>query len=496
MNIKQPSRFKTSFDLLLMGAGLLFFVAWQSYHSNGLRWEYDEGAYLSAAQLINRGYALYADIYATHPPLFFYSLALGLKFSGPPIVTGRLIIILYSALGLISTGLIARLLAGRWAGLLALGLLFLHPRFFLYSKVITGNVPALSVAVLSLWCILVYYRRGGRGWLIASGISMALALAVKLLTLYLAPLPVLLIVLQHISCSGSGLKAAWKKMVTDSLIWGTAVVGVFFFIVLPFDKSALLDQTVALILKGQEMTAADPNWLVISVDLLSPFYLGLTLLALLGLGCLWKQDFRLGLWLSAWLIFTALALLKHAPLWHHFLVVWAFPCAILAGLTLKRLALHLSGWIARKPSFSPAGALMLAAALCYIVLLPYQLALDQIQLVAPTPPAYQEASRFLERHISEARFVITDEQIIAVASNRLVPPNLTDTSVVRIATGELTAPQLIALTLAYKPQAIVFGNEGRFSGYLPEYLSWVKGRYRAYPLQNSGVLVFIEEEQE
>ncbi|AEK72424.1 Membrane-bound dolichyl-phosphate-mannose-protein mannosyltransferase [Thermococcus sp. 4557] len=53
--------------------------------------DYDEGTYLLIARLINQGYLPYRDIFAVHPPLYYYILALWLRVFGDSYIVGRML---------------------------------------------------------------------------------------------------------------------------------------------------------------------------------------------------------------------------------------------------------------------------------------------------------------------------------------------------------------------------------------------------------------------
>ena len=65
----------------------------------GEYFDYDEGTYLMMARLINHGYLPYRDVFAVHPPLYYYLLALWLRIFGDNYITGRLLSVI---LGLVS----------------------------------------------------------------------------------------------------------------------------------------------------------------------------------------------------------------------------------------------------------------------------------------------------------------------------------------------------------------------------------------------------------
>ncbi len=58
-----------------------------------------------------------------------------------------------------------------------------------------------------------------------------------------------------------------------------------------------------------------------------------------------------------------------------------------------------------------------------------------------------------------------------------MPPNLADTSIVRMSIGFLTAEELIRAGEKYEPAAIVLWADYRFRNYAPEFVKWVRQHY-------------------
>ncbi|OQY41430.1 MAG: hypothetical protein B6242_17425 [Anaerolineaceae bacterium 4572_78] len=225
-----------AWDIIGIAIGSMLFFLWHSMHLYGLRWDYDEGAYLASAQLLWHGYELYGEVYATHPPIFFYTLALAFLSPANVLWFGRFIIVLHATIGLIATSLIARRIGAKWHGLTCLIILALQPQIFRNARLINGNVPSLSIAMLALWASLEFYHTGKNRWLVMAGISMAWAIGIKFLVLYLTPLPILLIALRAIHHEKEFFACA-KTIIKNSFAWGIIVVMTFFIIILPFDKT-------------------------------------------------------------------------------------------------------------------------------------------------------------------------------------------------------------------------------------------------------------------
>ena len=83
-------------------------------------------------------------------------------------------------------------------------------------------------------------------------------------------------------------------------------------------------------------------------------------------------------------------------------------------------------------------------------------------------------------------FVVSDQQMQAFRTGRLVPPDLCDTSIVRIKSGYLTTEQ--AIKAASNAKMIIFWT-GRLE-MLPGFQEWVRNHYRL-AVQIDGRLVYV-----
>jgi hypothetical protein len=152
-------------------------------------------------------------------------------------------------------------------------------------------------------------------------------------------------------------------------------------------------------------------------------------------------------------LITAIGLLFHQPLFEHHLVMLIPPIAIAGSVGWARLS-----DIAKKTHrWNNLLSIMLSAGLPLLVdagilaLLVIALAHRpdsrdvaawQSASLAPDHAAAQTIARLTAPNDT----IVTDAQGIAFLANRDVPPELTDTSFVRIATGYLTLPEVIAYT--------------------------------------------------
>lgn len=217
------------------------------------------------------------------------------------------------------------------------------------------------------------------------------------------------------------------------------------------------------------------------------------MLTLAGVVVLWQKNRWHSIFGAAWVVITFVALANYDPLWPHLLVVWAFPQAILAAIALKALVQHLQTVFLRRPKFNALNGFLTISTILFFISLPYQAALNDRYRYAPTKATDAEVIAYLNDHVSDERFIITDEPLLAVVTDKKLLPILSDTSNVRLQSGLLTDSQMIELTKQYQPQVIIFGWEQRFVTHLPHYLEWVKANYKTYSLKYSGNLLFIEK---
>ena len=111
--------------------------------------------------------------------------------------------------------------------------------------------------------------------------------------------------------------------------------------------------------------------------------------------------------------------------------------------------------------------------------------------VRPLPQVSVEMASALQAATLPSDLVATDDQYIAGLANRDVPPELVDTSMVRIVSGYLTAPEMEAVIAKYDIRVILFAS-GRF--YLvPGFASWVQANYTEIAQFGNGDALYMKE---
>ncbi|MBO8174829.1 MAG: glycosyltransferase family 39 protein [Thermococcus sp.] len=120
--------------------------------------DYDEGTYLMIARLINQGYLPYRDIFAVHPPLFYYMLALWLRIFGDNYVVGRLLSVFLGFLSLIVAYYVGKEVKDWKLGVAFAGLLAMDPLLIHVNPLVFHESSIELFTLLSLYYFVKYAK--------------------------------------------------------------------------------------------------------------------------------------------------------------------------------------------------------------------------------------------------------------------------------------------------------------------------------------------------
>jgi hypothetical protein len=196
--------------------------------------------------------------------------------------------------------------------------------------------------------------------------------------------------------------------------------------------------------------------------------------ALVALGLVvWRRAWRIA-WRMAppllWLLASALLLDRQAPLFDHHIVL-VIPCLALMG------ALGLS-LLPQQPAQSPrwpGWAVYAALALCLIIgaSLGVQSAGQDVR--GPNADTAMVVGA-IDTFTAPGQQVVSDDQYAAALADRSTPPELVDTSNVRIDTKYLTAAQLEGILSRPDTRFVVLAT-GRLQR-TPDFMPWLAANYR------------------
>jgi len=475
---------------LALGLCLLFVLAfgvlWLINLDEPFSQDYDEGVYLSSARMALHGHPLFTSVFSSQPPAFLEILASAFYLFGDSVVVGRCVIILFSLVSLVAAGRIAWQVARPMAGPVAILLLGLSLLFFRQATIVQAEIPALAFALLA---IAILAREKPRGaWLIGAGFCFTLGALCKLLVvpmlvpiimLLLAPMPAP----EPIPSNVRGWLIFGRQFTARVLAFVLGCAAACALILSPWSWPAMYDQIIVFHLQAK--SHYPPDWsgnLAIIVQVFDQDFV-LPLLAVPGLLFLCGNRLYHVLWLSLWILATAMFLVDHTPLFPRHVLLLLPPLAVAAAANVLWI-----GELLTQKRGEIIGLLLLVP--CALIL---GFSLDQAtQLIwAKTGDSSEdrEIVRLLEANTRPSDFIVSDQQMQVFRAGRRVPPELCDTSLVRIKSGYLTDQQ--AIDSSRHARVIVFWT--RRLAQLPLFCKWVESNYEHIPTSGGSRSFFLKK---
>jgi hypothetical protein len=431
--------------------------------------KFDEGIRGAQLMLMAAGYRPFRDIFASQGPLSLDVFYPTYVLFGETLGAARMAPALLSVVGVGLGAWIAWQASGRLAGAVTGLLLLVSPIYLKNSRLALVEVPALVPALAAVGAALAYGRTGDRRWIAASGLLMALALAIKPMAApALVPIG-LTIVLRGRGWLGSGM------------LFSAVLVVVLGAIVVAAGPAQVYDQMIRFRAASRQVEgwSLKENWAAITGEIADEQAVFPVLVGAAALLVLARRP-KLGVPLVGWVLASLGLLLVYSPLQFKHAVILLPPCALLIGAGAGEAWRRFE---ARAPGDRLATVLWwatLALGVAYVATLPRILDLDR-RLLSGTPESRPES---FDNEISllievtrPSDFVIVDEPAVAFASRRLVPPTLVDTSMVRIRSRSLDAGAVIDAATAYDVRTLFLFSDGLRS--LRRFADWVDERYVA-----------------
>jgi 4-amino-4-deoxy-L-arabinose transferase-like glycosyltransferase len=454
--------------------------------------EYDEGVYWQSLRAMAQGHPLYNSVFGSQPPGFLLGVYPGYLLLGQSIVAGRIVIALYALAGIVATYVIGRALGGRWVGVLAAGLLALNPRYLQESTTLQAEIPSLTLSLVGIALVAVIMRKPllqtWRLLLIAgAGAALGMAIMMKLLAVVALTPAMLLLAMPFIVelRERRNSRQTLLNVVRDTAILLGGLLLACVVILAPFAPqwAALYEQVIGfhLVARGTSGSGLLANLLLLP-DIT-------WIVAALGFAvALWRR-MRVAFPPLAWLLAGVLVLVVQRPLFDPHVLILAPPLALLAALGgVAAIGWARSKWNVRaKESLLMAGTLMALGATLLVGLW-----LDARQIRADS--AYDGGTRAqmvqaLQDHPIPSGIVVTDDQYVAALAGRDTPPELVDTSLVRIGTGSLTAEVVERIIRRDNVRVVLFATD-RLDR-LPGLRAWVETNFQQVRSFGAGETLYI-----
>ena len=494
----------------LLGATCIVFFGLHLAALNAFASDYDEGVYWQSLRAMAAGHPLFSSVFSSQPPFFLLGVYPFYALFGQGIAAARLGILVSACVGLIATYFIGQRLVGRWAGLLSALLLATNPLYFHQSGVLQAEVPSVAWSLVGL--ALVSAALGARGerrrWLAAlGGIALGLSIMTKLYEVvalvpaigYFVLPPARRIVLDQVRrIRGAGTAAARPQIEVDAGLVAFAAglaLGIALMVV-PYLGSlgAFYEQVVRFhLLAAQENQQTLPDNLGVIADTFvrNAAYL-LVVLALVAFAPALRQTFSRLLPLVLWLVAAFIVLVRQHPLFEHHLLLLVPPLTLLAGAALP-LATRGLPYARLQAAATSRRALVLYATLALVVFVAissFQISLAGLRQPTGVPVSQARMALALRAVSVAGDPVVSDDQYLAALAGRSVPPELVDTSMVRINSGELTTAHIERVIMASDVRVILFASD-RFD-LLPSFREWVAAHYELAATFGNGHALYIK----
>jgi hypothetical protein len=456
-----------SLAVFLLLAG---FAALELSRLDHFAWNDDEGVFILTARAAQQGSRLYDEVWFNYLPGFLQLLNAAFAVGGFSLRAARVAVLCCALLAsLLVTGL-SRSVGSPRSALFTILLLATSPHFLALSSTVMTEVPAIALATGAVWAALCYHRTRHRKWLVLSGLALSASLWVKLMMI-----PTIV----------AALLAVWltERTVQRRLAFAALLV---VLVLLPLgaglqfqNPTGFLRQFGLTYVRSKaafDLDLADNARTLVRYFLFDKYHLThLSLLLLGGYGwyTLWRRRSTEALLLGAWFAPVTMVLLLHTPLYRHHLIQLLFPVAVLAGLGLERVVVSLS--IHRRPVQLALRFGLLAITAVELVLSSWAGVVTLPDFEVEDVEMGREAIGYIRETTHAGEHVVTDAAIIALEADRPVPPELTNTSRMRIRTGQLTGQQVIDISRSIQPGAIVFWEKKLDS--LGDFATWVACRY-------------------
>jgi len=443
---------------------LLFFAAMFLFFPFRERFEFntDEGLEGMKALLLARGHPLYTETWSDQPPLFTYVLAVCIRFFGTDINAARALVLLFSSALLAIAVLVLGTTWGGWHALAGVLLIFLLPYYTTLSVSVMVAVPIMTFAMLSLLTLMAWHDRRQDRWLFLSALALSLSVLTKLFIAFLAPVFVLGLLLDERARLGKA--HPWSKILRPALLWCLTFVLIVFV-----SGVILVGSTGIRQILGLAMTAsANKAYLELVHSKPVTDYLAdswpILFLAVMGCHYIALERRWISFYLFAWGVVAFIMLSFYAPVWFHHQLLITIPAAMLAGIAVGE-ALRLLPKIARTRPFlyqhailtlfTLAGLVTTLAARLPVTLPDFDRPPVFITKAAHAPWFEQMFLTKMTNHAPQTHWVVTTLTTYAFRTGLPIPPFLAVPSFKRIANGELTEEQIIAVVDEYKPEQVL-----------------------------------------
>jgi 4-amino-4-deoxy-L-arabinose transferase-like glycosyltransferase len=464
---------------------------------------YDAGVYLESARMMRRGYPLYQVIFDSQPPLWLMLVSLSFHWFGESVLAGQLVTATASLVTVAATMTATAQLCGWSGGLIAGVLVMLSPLALKWSRIVTADLPSVAFAVVGMALAARFVRSGRRPWLIAASLAATCSALVKLPGLYTFPALGLMVIARWRREPALSYRRLARAVALDSLLISGVFACATLTVMLIMGVGEVWNQVVTF---HSAARAVFPSMAIgQKCRLMLGFADGERLFAyaapFAALSVLGGLE---GLAPLLWAFCTFIGLLDNRPLFDHHMVALIPPIAMAAGVggtQFWKWSRAFLEWSRRKNNLTGsvigiAGVLGICVGL---LVLTEQLRIAWTEAIAHEAIRQQAAAdspdlklaKLIADRTRPDDVILTDAQGIAFLAQRDVPPEMTDTSFVRIATHYLTAQEVVSLSERHHVRAVLLWT-GRLNS-MPEVARWAAEHFPHQESFGDGQVLYLPQ---
>jgi 4-amino-4-deoxy-L-arabinose transferase-like glycosyltransferase len=406
----------------------------------------DEGLNLIKAMLVGRGYSLYSQIWSDQPPVFTYLLAWWFKLTGPSVTAGRVLVLGFSCLLLISLYNTVRIIeASRLRAFVAAAMAGLCAWYSYHSFAVMIGLPALALGVCALWVAAQSRRRGSVLLAALAGVLMALSLQTKLFTAVIVPSLIMLLLAPIPNLPQSPMHRRLALLGAMLVCCAAVFAGIWLLAHEPARQIVSTHTTVSDLPDEPRPTKV---YTVMRRDW------ALSLLAVMSMTLIRRKNAWQHLLPLLWLVVAAIALQMHNPVWRHHSLLLTIPAAWAGALALVWL------WNVGRFKWLRCAGIALA---CYIVIFGMRniarLTLFDLPAEAKRDiHVREELLARVKRDQSRTQWLFSDLPMVPFRAGIPTPPSVAVISVKRINAGQLTDADILDAMEKYHPEQIAIGR--------------------------------------
>lgn len=461
--------------------------------------DYDDGVYWQSLRAMAHGHSLFGQVFSSQPPLFLLGIYPFYEIFGQSLVAARLAVLLFSLVGLAGVYVVGRAIGHPSIGAVACLLLSLDPLYEASAHAVQAELPSIALQIWAVAFAALAMRATGRrrAWLVVgAGAALGCALLTKLFAVAaLAPIVLYLGAPFALRRSNDPGQRTWMSIcrnlrpIAPTLgLLATGLFGVVVLALLPYagELGTVYDQVVRFHLVAAQASDHTPfENLRIIVDALlgAPLvYIGVPAAIVIA----WRRVW-VGVPLLVWVLtaFGVLALLH--PLWEQHVVLLSPALAMTSGCAAAAAWKGFSMPRRRRLGLTITLILLMLAGGIGLALNWQRNANANGQL----PLRTMKLVDALQRFSAPDEFVLSDDQYAAALADRDLPPQLVDTSFVRITSGYLSAAQLEDLIARDRIRVILFAT-GRLDR-VPGFHAWVSRNYTPVARFDGGGALFMRK---